>query len=138
LDAIPVRNLQPNDLSAAEQGGGWRMLWDGVSGAGWRGAKQAGFPAQGWTFTNGELRCAPTGAKPRGGDLVTQDTFAAFEFQFDFRLTAGANSGVKYFVTERPRRRARSGWNFNFSTTSAIPMRRRVPAATGCLVRSMI
>jgi len=112
LDAIPVRNLQPNDLSAAERAAGWRMLWDGATGAGWRGVNQTGFPAQGWTFANGELRCAPTGAKPRGGDLVTRESFGAFEFQFDFRLTAGANSGVKYFVTERPPAESALGLEF--------------------------
>lgn len=101
-DPIPVRNLQPNDLSAAEKAAGWRLLWDGVSSAGWRGANQTGFPAQGWTVSGGELRSAATGVKPRGGDLVTEQSFSAFEVQFEFRLTSGANSGVKYFVTERP------------------------------------
>ena len=101
-DSITVRNLQPNDLSPTEKAAGWRLLWDGVSRAGWRGVNQASFPEQGWTISGGELRSAATGLKPRGGDLVSEETFGAFEFQFEFRLTAGANSGVKYFVTERP------------------------------------
>lgn len=111
-DPIPVRNLQPNDLSAVERAAGWRLLWDGVSGAGWRGVNRTAFPAQGWTVANGELRCAPTGVKPRGGDLVTEESFGAFEFQFDFRITPGANSGVKYFVTERPPTESALGLEF--------------------------
>jgi len=34
-----------------------------------------------------------------GGDIVTQNMFAAFDVSFDFKLTPGANSGLKYFVT---------------------------------------
>jgi hypothetical protein len=35
-----------------------------------------------------------------GGDLMTVDSFADFELSFEWKVTAGANSGVKYNVSE--------------------------------------
>lgn len=33
------------------------------------------------------------------GDIVTTEQFKAFDLAFDFNISEGANSGVKYFVT---------------------------------------
>jgi hypothetical protein len=96
--SIFVRNTQPNDLSEVERKQGWRLLWDGQSGAGWRSAKGGAFPTQGWRSRNGELVVTGGG----GGDIVTEETFGAFELQLEFLLTPGANSGIKYYVGDGP------------------------------------
>lgn len=36
-----------------------------------------------------------------GGHIMTEESFAAFDLQFEFRLTPGAESGVFYFMKER-------------------------------------
>ena len=89
-----------NELTDYERRQGWRLLWDGETSAGWRGAKLDHFPESGWSIENGVLTVAETeGGEATGpGDIVTEDSFSNFELQFDFRITAGANSGVKYFV----------------------------------------
>lgn len=101
-DDVFIRNLIANDLSAAEQSQGWRPLWDGRSTRGWRGARRDTFPEKGWKVEGGELVVlAAAGAESgNGGDIVTDEEFAAFELQLDFKLTPGANSGIKYFVRE--------------------------------------
>lgn len=92
--------LVPNTLSEAERAAGWRLLWDGRTSWGWRSAKGKEFPKQGWQIEDGELSVVETGGgeSRAGGDIVTEDAFAAFELELEFRLTAGANSGIKYYV----------------------------------------
>jgi hypothetical protein len=89
-----------NRLTENEIRQGWRLLWDGKSSAGWRGAKLDGFPASGWTMKDGVLTVEATdGGESTGpGDIVTLDKFTNFDLQFEFMISEGANSGIKYFV----------------------------------------
>lgn len=77
------------------------MLFDGKSNKGWKGAYQKGFPDKGWKVENGELivMSSDGGESTNGGDIVTEKQYKAFDLSFEFRLTPGANSGLKYFVT---------------------------------------
>jgi hypothetical protein len=90
----------PNQLTEYEKAKGWRLLWDGRTTKGWKGAKLEGFPTQGWEIRDGALSVLPSGgAEARnGGDIITTEDFSDFELQLDFRLAPGANSGIKYFV----------------------------------------
>jgi hypothetical protein len=49
---------------------------------------------------DGRLDVLDSGGKEAvgGGDIITRETFSEFELLVDFRLTPGANSGIKYFV----------------------------------------
>lgn len=89
-----------NNLTSDEQNKGWELLWDGETTAGWRGARLEGFPEKGWVIENGELIVLSSGGaeSAAGGDIVTEELYGDFELLFDFKLTEGANSGVKYYV----------------------------------------
>ncbi|MCU0388469.1 MAG: DUF1080 domain-containing protein [Chitinophagaceae bacterium] len=96
-----VSNTIPNNLSSIEQKFGWKLLFDGKTSSGWKGAYKPGFPEKGWIISDGVLKVLKStgGESTNGGDIVTVEKFKAFDLSFEFKLTEGANSGVKYFVT---------------------------------------
>ncbi len=102
-DNCPVLNFTLDSLCEQEKKQGWRLLFNGKNLAGWRSAFKTEAPAEGWTVQNGVLKIQGTnGSESRSyGDLLTEEKFSAFELSFDFQLTEGANSGVKYFVNEQ-------------------------------------
>ncbi len=90
----------PNTLTDQEKADGWVLLFDGKTTNGWRGVLKETFPDHGWVITDGAFEILPKNEGGGGGDIVTVDQFDNFDFVFDFKMTEGANSGVKYYVTE--------------------------------------
>ena len=89
-----------NKLSEKELAEGWKLLWDGETTDGWRGAKLAEFPKSGWVIEDGILKVMKSdgGESTNGGDIVTTEKYQNFILKVDFKITKGANSGIKYFV----------------------------------------
>ena len=98
---IYVLNNPPLSLTESEKNNGWKLLFDGVSSNGWTGAYKKTFPEKGWKINDGTLTVLSSEGheSTNGGDIVTTDKYSAFDLSFQFKLTPGANSGVKYFVT---------------------------------------
>ncbi len=96
----PQFNHLANTLTPREARDGWTLLWDGRTTAGWRGARLTTFPAQGWEIGGGVLSVLETEGREAaaGGDIVTEREYANFELTLEYRLTRGANSGIKYLV----------------------------------------
>jgi hypothetical protein len=112
---MQVNNV-PNTITDYEKRHGWRLLWDGETTKGWRGAKLDGFPKAGWKITDGELsvQASNGGESTNGGDIITTKHFSDFELQFEFKPTKGANSGVKYFVDPKLNKGAGSAIGLEF------------------------
>ena len=87
---------------AAQSSSTERLLFDGKSSHGWRGFKKPAFPARGWSIEDGWLKHAAAKGEDSqgGGDIITVETFDNFDLQFEWKVALGANSGVKYLVTE--------------------------------------
>jgi hypothetical protein len=88
--------------------GEWIALFDGESFAGWRSVGLDSVPAEHWLIEDGTIRKVASGAVPtaadgqplEGGDIMTVDTYRNFELVLEWRVSAGANSGIKYNVSE--------------------------------------
>lgn len=96
-----VVNNSLNTLTDYEIATGWRLLFNGQNSEGWKGAYKETFPESGWSVSDGVLTIAKTDGSEsqNAGDIVTTEKFSAFDLAFEFKLTEGANSGLKYFVT---------------------------------------
>jgi len=84
---------------AAEQDS-WTMLFDGNSLDHWRDTKSESFPEHGWVVEEGVLTVlGEKEGQPGGHDIITKERYGNFELELEVRLTEGANSGIKYQVT---------------------------------------
>ncbi len=86
----------------------WISLFDGESFAGWRGVGLDSVPAGHWIIEDGAIRKVASRTVPRaadgqplqGGDIMSVDTYRNFELVLEWKVSAGANSGIKYNVSE--------------------------------------
>ena len=94
--AVSVLVAQDNQLTPAELKAGWQLLFDGRTADRWRGTASETFPSS-WTLEDGCLRTVTSPGKIHE-DLVSQQSFRDFDLRFEWRLSPGANTGVKYLV----------------------------------------
>ncbi len=81
----------------------WVSLFDGKSiAAHWRGFKQKDVAA-GWEVVDGTITWTGAGrpvGRPVDSDLVSLEQYASFDFEWEWKLPPGGNSGVMFHVTE--------------------------------------
>lgn len=79
----------------------WVWLFDGSSTEMWRDTKTDQFPEHGWVVDDGVLTVlGETEDREAGHDIITKDKYGNFELVLETKLTEGANSGIKYQVTD--------------------------------------
>ena len=97
-EGIYVVNLIPNNLSEAEKEQGFELLFDGKSLDQWKVAATGEPVKKGWEIINNELVANPANGTKGGGGILTKKEYSSFELKFDFKLTEGANNGIKYGI----------------------------------------
>jgi hypothetical protein len=88
--------------AAAQGQAGWKPLFDGKTLNGWRGYKKSGAEGLRWRAVDGNLTLPPAAGKDTRGalDIITADKYGDFELQWEWKISPGGNSGVKYLVLE--------------------------------------
>ncbi len=89
-----------NILTTAEKADGWVLLFDGKTMQHWNDPRKLNPPGDAWTI---EDSCLKPVSKPRiSEDLVSSESYGDFELQWDWRISPGGNSGVKYRIQAFP------------------------------------
>ena len=97
--------------TSADEDTEWAELFNGSNTDHWRGFHMGDFPQAGWDIESGELRNDGSGA----GGLITREQYANFILEWEWRLfDEGGNSGVKYFVKERPDREGKDAYGLEY------------------------
>jgi len=96
------KNVVQNVLSAKDKSEGWKLLFDGKTTSGWRGFRKSDFPTECWAVTEGILKRVKQmdTSREECGDIVTAQQYDNFEFQLEWKIELGGNSGIKYLVLE--------------------------------------
>lgn len=82
---------------------GWITIFNGKDFTGWRGYNKEGVPGK-WTIDGGAIKFNGTGGGEAqdgdGGDLIFANKLKNFEFEFEWKVAKGSNSGVFILVQE--------------------------------------
>lgn len=90
--------LAQNSLTPAEKKAGWKLLFDGKTMKNWLDTSKLTPAGDSWTIEDGCLKARP---KPHyREDLVSMGKYKDFELQFEWKISSGGNSGLKYRIQE--------------------------------------
>ncbi len=73
----------------------WEILFDGKSAEHFRNYKQDSLSPK-WQIVDGALTLTAKG----GGDIITKETYDAFELSLEYRISRGGNSGIMFHVVQ--------------------------------------
>jgi hypothetical protein len=136
--AATAQMARPND--------GWQSLFDGKTLHGWHALGYSTMPPGLWTVRDGVIEHLPKpkGAKQADGqpvvgfDLVSDSAYQDFELEWEWRISAAGNSGVKYNVSEQlsttfPPTHAAKGWEYQMIDDDANSDNKMATHRTGAL-----
>jgi hypothetical protein len=95
-----------NSLTDEEKNAGWQLLFDGNSKSNFHVFNKKS-DGSAWQIADGTLHLDTTNKKDGkitgGGDLVTNDEYDNFDLKLEWKISAGGNSGILFYVQEGPK-----------------------------------
>jgi hypothetical protein len=88
-----------NELTAEDKAAGWRLMFDGKTYKGWEDPTKKVPPGDGFAIEDGCIRSLPK--SKINEDLFTTALYGDFEMEFDWKISPGGNSGIKYRIQDR-------------------------------------
>ncbi|HTE25513.1 3-keto-disaccharide hydrolase [Flavitalea sp.] len=104
-ESMPVSDTDTTDnsLTAAEQGEGFKLLFDGKTKDGFHIYNNAA-DGSAWKIVDGTIHLDPKetndGQTTGGGDMLTTDEYGNFHLKLDWRVDNAGNSGILQYVKE--------------------------------------
>ena len=93
---------------------GYYVIFDGKTMKGWRGYGKDNVPSR-WVVDDGAIKFVGSGGGEAqagdGGDLIFSHKFKNFEFEFEWKVSKGGNSGVLYLAQELIRHTYQNGYS---------------------------
>ncbi|MBY0502644.1 MAG: DUF1080 domain-containing protein [Bryobacteraceae bacterium] len=85
-------------MTPAESAAGWKLLFDGKTLKGWIDPAKQTPPGDSFRIEDGAIASV---AHPKfREDMLTTEKFTNFELSFEWKISPGGNSGVKYLVQD--------------------------------------
>lgn len=78
----------------------WQVLFDGSSLEQWRGFRRDSFPSKCWVVEEQAIKTVKGCDKSDQVDIITRQKYQNFVFEVEWRVVAGANSGLIYLISE--------------------------------------
>src|SRR6185295_16463348 len=97
--AALVAPAADNQLTPQEKSAGWRLLFDGKTYKNWEDPTKKSPPSNAFTIEDGCVKSLPHALIDE--DLFTKEKFRDFELEFDWKISPGGNSGIKYRIQDR-------------------------------------
>jgi hypothetical protein len=85
-----------NQLTPTEKKEGWILLFDGKTMKGWQDPAKKIKPGNGWKIEDGAL--ATVKGPNIEEDLIAEKSYSDFELKFDWKVSPGGNTGLKYRI----------------------------------------
>lgn len=109
---------------------GWTILFDGKTLTGWRTYQNK--PSGSWSVNDGMLYCKGNkDGNKQHADLITADEFENYELSIDWKIAAGANSGIIYMANEKYGASYESGPEYQLIDDTGYPGKLEAYQKTG-------